>query len=55
MAQKYQCDFSSLTSYFCRSDKIVNQNIIYRRFNATFKYLNEVLYYNRVHVKKCEL
>jgi len=44
-----------MTSHFCRSDEIINQNTIQRTFNATFKYLNEVLYYNKVQVKKCEL
>ncbi len=50
-AQIHICRRSFQTSQFCRSDEIINRNILYRKFSATFKYLKEVILFNKVQVK----
>lgn len=37
----YQRSFK--TSQFCRLDKIINRNILYRNFYGSFKYSKEIL------------
>ena len=54
-AQNIIYRFSSQTSQICRSVEIINPNILYRRFYATFKYLKEVILNNKVQITNCEL